>query len=279
VTPAEKQTRAVFARISHYLGQLSKDHKRENVHHFPTNSRQVEALVANLAPESRNKRKLLKQLSKLRKKAGQVRDLDVQIAFLRELKVPDRQNHRARLLEALIVEQGPRAKKLAKHLDREKIQKLRKRLERVEPHLALNGIDPLRLAMKRLPQLGQMPLGEKTLHAYRIAAKQARHVAELALDSPGAELFLSELKRAQDEIAQWHDMLKLTKRAEERFGGVSDSALVSMLQNLTRARFKRAATVLITALNTISQLDATPAEPPKRAHIRGAVERAQTVTA
>src|SRR5215475_8739674 len=108
VTPAEKQARAVFARMSHQLGQLSKDNKRENIHRFRTNSRRVEALVASLAPESRNKRKLLKLLSNLRKKAGRVRDLDVEIAFLRELKVPERQNHRARLLEALIVEQGQR---------------------------------------------------------------------------------------------------------------------------------------------------------------------------
>src|SRR5215472_4010112 len=120
VSAAEKQARTVFARMSHYIGQLSKDSKRENVHRFRTNSRRVEALVSDLAPESRNKRKLLKLLSKLRKQAGRVRDLDVQIAFLRELKVPDRQSHRAQLLEALVEEQAQRSKKLTKHLDREK---------------------------------------------------------------------------------------------------------------------------------------------------------------
>lgn len=279
VTPDEQQIRTVFVRMSHYLGQLSKDRKAENVHRFRTNSRRVEALVADLAPESRNKRKLLKLLSKLRKQAGRVRDLDVQIAFLKELKVPHRQSHRAQLLRALIEEQARRSKRLAKHFDREKIRQLRKRVERVEPHLALNGIDPLRLAITRLPKPGPMPLSEKTLHAYRIAAKHARYVAELALDSPRAEFFIAELKRGQDEIGHWHDMLKLTERAEELFGGVRDSALVSMLQNLTRARFKRAATTLATVLKTLSEFDQTASEPSTKGTSDAELQRAQTAAA
>lgn len=278
VTPAEQQIGTVFARMHHYLGQLSKDRKAENVHRFRTNSRRVEALVADLAPEGRNKRKLLKLLSKLRKKAGRVRDLDVQIAFLKELKFPDRQSHRAQLLQALVEEQARRSKKLGKHFDRERIRQLRKRLERIEPHLALNGIDPLRLAIKGLPQPGAMPLSEKTLHGYRIAAKHARYVAELALDSPRAETFIAELKQAQDEIGQWHDMLKLTERAQELFGGIRDSALVSMLQNITRARFKRAGMALVTALKAISELDQTPQRPRKETS-DAEVQRAQTAAA
>jgi len=258
VGPAEKRARTVFARMNHYLGQLPKDSKRENVHRFRTNSRRVEALVSDLAPESGNKRKLVKLLSKLRKKAGRLRDLDVQIAFLNELKVPDRQNHRAQLLQTLVEEQAQRSKKLGKHFDREKIRELCRRLERVEPHL---------------------PLSEKTLHAYRIAAKQARYVAELAQGSPRAELFITELKQAQDEIGQWHDMLKLTERAAALFGGVHDSPLVSLLENLTRARFKRAGRALVAALNAISGLEQPASRGPKSDASETAVESAQVAVA
>jgi len=38
--------------------------------------------------------------------------------------------------------------------------------------------------------------------------------------------------------------LKLTKRAEEMFGGVVDSGLVAALRNVTRAKFHRAFEVL-----------------------------------
>src|SRR5215472_590149 len=137
VTPAEKQARTVFARMTHYLGQLAKDSKRENVHRFRTNSRRVEALVADLATESRNKRKLLKLLSKLRKKAGRVRDLDVQIAFLKELRFPDRQSHRAQLLERLVSEQSRRKRKLEKAMNAETAAELRRRLRRVQGEIEL----------------------------------------------------------------------------------------------------------------------------------------------
>ena len=61
----------------------------ENVHKFRTSSRRVEVLVADLADNrSRNDKKLLKLLGRLRKKAGRVRDLDVQSAALRSLKIP-----------------------------------------------------------------------------------------------------------------------------------------------------------------------------------------------
>lgn len=278
VDSAEPQIRRVFARMNHYLEQLSKERKAENVHRFRTNSRRVEALVAELAPECRNQRKLLKLLSKLRKKAGRVRDLDVQIAFLKDLRFPDRQSHRAHLLETLVKEQAQRSKKLGKHFDRDGIRQLRKRLDRVKPDLAIHRVDPLQLAIERLPQPGQLPLTPKTLHAYRIAAKRARYVAELALNSPYAESFIAELKRAQDEIGQWHDMLKLSNRAQEQFGGVRDSALVSMLENLTRARFKRAGSALVTALQAISRLEEAP-ERGKKQSFRPEIQRAQSAAA
>src|ERR1700738_1770909 len=114
VTPKQEHVRLVFARMSRSIGRLAKGSKSEDVHHFRTNSRRVEALLKELLPETGNKKKLLKLLSKLRKKAGRVRDLDVQIRFLKDLRVPDRQNHRAQLLELLDEEQRRRSKKLVK---------------------------------------------------------------------------------------------------------------------------------------------------------------------
>src|SRR5258708_9951633 len=128
--PQEHQSRLVFDRISRYIGQLAKSSTTNNVHRFRTNSRRVEALMGDLSPETRNKKKLLKLLSKLRNKAGKLRDLDVQIAFLKELKIPDRHNHRAQLLEALSSEQVRRSRKLPKNFDAETVRELRKRLRR-----------------------------------------------------------------------------------------------------------------------------------------------------
>src|SRR5262249_10132919 len=90
----QRHARLVFDRIRRHITELSKEPKSNEVHRFRTNSRRVEALVSEFTPDSRNKQKVLKALSRLRKKAGKLRDLDVQIHFLEELKIPDRQNHR-----------------------------------------------------------------------------------------------------------------------------------------------------------------------------------------
>jgi CHAD domain-containing protein len=208
----------------------------------------VEALLAELVPENGNKNKLLKLLSKLRKRAGRVRDLDVEIAFLKNLRVPDRQNHRAQLLELLAEEHGRRSKKLAKSFDSDTVRELRKRLRRAQSEIKLDGIDPLKLALARLPKPAQTPMNEKMLHACRIAAKQSRYLAELATESAQARAFVEELKRAQDEVGEWHDVLKLQQRAEKLFGTVHDSALVAALQNISRARFRRAVTAMTTVI-------------------------------
>jgi CHAD domain-containing protein len=273
-----RQSQLVFERMSGYIGRLSKNVKAADVHRFRTNSRRVEALVAELAPESGNQQKLLKLLAKSRKKAGRVRDLDVQIDFLKKLTIPDRQNHRAQLLEVLNEEQARRSRKLAKFFDKEKASQLRKRLRKAKSEISLDGVNPLKLAFNRLPKPGSMPVTEKLLHACRIAAKRARYLAELASDSPEAAAFITELKRAQDEIGQWHDVLKLTQRAEKMFGGVRDSALVSALQNVTHARFRRAASALQTALKNVAEIQQKYSSPsPARkavAHLPAAVHTA-----
>ena len=122
VSAAERRCRAVFQRMSRQIGKLTKTATPENVHRFRTNSRRVEALVSELAPENGNQKKLLKLLSKLRKKAGKVRDLDVQLAFLKELRAADRQNQRTQLLEWLGDEQARRSRKLSKSLDAETLR-------------------------------------------------------------------------------------------------------------------------------------------------------------
>ena len=262
VSPFEKQSRLVFQRMSRQIGKLVQSSTIDNVHKFRTNSRRIEVLVSELARESGNKKKLLKLLSKLRKKAGKVRDLDVQIAFLKELKVPDRQNQRAQLLEWLDSEQTRRKKKLEKALDSEIAAELRKRLRRVQSETQLDGIDPLKLAQKRLPDPGTTPLSEKMLHTCRIEAKKARYLAEMAPESAESKHFIDELKKAQDAIGEWHDIMKLKERAEQLFGGVSDSALVSVLQNISRAKFRRASSALLTAVNEISRIKKAPEPAP-----------------
>jgi CHAD domain-containing protein len=277
---SQNQGRLVFARMNRYIGQLSKNLTPENVHHFRTNSRRVEALIDTLAPETKNKKKALKLVAKLRKRAGKVRDIDVQIGLLKDLKVPDRQSHRARLLELLDEEHDRHTRKLSKAADASALRELRKRLRREQESIRFDGINPLLLAMSALPTVDQSSLTEKNLHDFRIGAKRARYLAELAGENPGAKAFVDELKRAQTAAGDWHDALKLKERAEKHFGSASESALVSVLQNISRARFRSASHALMSAVASLSkseQLAKPPAQFQNTAAASAKVEQRRAV--
>jgi len=259
----QRHTRLVFDRIRRHMRALGKEPKSSEVHRFRTNSRRVEALLKEFAPDSGNKRKLLKALSKLRKKAGRLRDLDVQIQFLQNLKIPDRQNHRSQLLDILNSERNKHSRKLPQRFDADTVTKLRKRLGRASSAIELNGVDPFKRAMDRLPKLEARDLNERSLHGFRIAAKGARYVAEL-VDSPEAISFVEELKKAQDAIGEWHDVLKLKEQAEKLFGRVHDSVLVAALNNITRARFRRASNAALGAIADVAKLSRTSVKTPPR---------------
>lgn len=237
------QCRSVFQKLDRQLTKAAKQLDPASVHKFRTYSRRVEALLGCLVPESsRNDRKLLKLLARLRKKAGRVRDLDVQMSNLRSLKIAREVGQKSQLQRTLAQERGKQEKKLAQSLNKEKIRELRKRLRRAARDLEIpESTNPLSVTTREFAQLGrsQGPLTEKTLHQYRIAGKRARYLAEFAGKDPDAQRVIEQLKGMQDVIGDWHDWLKLTVRAEELFGGVRDSALVAALRNLTRAKFRQ----------------------------------------
>jgi CHAD domain-containing protein len=257
---APDRARIVFERISRQLGRLAKSPSPENVHGFRTASRRLEALMSIVSPETRNQKKLLKLITKLRKKTGKLRDVHVQMALLNSLKLPDR--HRLRMLELLAEEHSRRVRKLGKMFDAETLREARKRLRREQSAITLGNVDPLRLAVSSLPKPAPGPLDQRTLHQYRIQAKRARYLAELAGEAPAAKLYIEELRRAQDAIGEWHDVLRLKERAQKLFGDTRSSALVALLDNISRARFRAASHALLETLRTLSREQVKSSEAP-----------------
>jgi CHAD domain-containing protein len=238
-----KRSRLVFQRLARELTKLAKNPAPESVHKFRTNSRRVEALLSEVSVAlNRNDKKLLKLLSRLRKKAGRMRDLDVEIASLRSLKIPEGNGHKSEFLDALVQERAKHQQKLAKAFNRKTADEVKKRLKRTISEVDIpKDTEPLTLTLNKLAQLGRdhVTLTEKTLHQYRIIGKRARYIAELADHDPEAKRVVDRLKHMQDVIGDWHDWLKLTQKAEALFGGVRDSALVAMLRNVTQAKFRQ----------------------------------------
>jgi len=254
-----ENTRITFRKLSRQLSKLAGKMSPENVHKFRTSSRRVEVLVSDLAERhSGNDKKLLKLLARLRKKAGRVRDLDVQSAALRSLKIPEQPVRKARLMRTLAEERSQREKRLTKSLDKKTVAEVRKRLKRTAASLELpKNADPLALARQKLNALEVDPgaITEKTLHQFRIAGKRARYIAELAGKDAEASRLIGLLNHMQDVIGDWHDWVQLAERAEKLFGSVQESPLVAVLRNVTRAKFRQ-------AVNTLAETRAALA--PKR---------------
>ena len=164
----------------------------------------VEELAEN---RTRNDKKLVKLLARLRKKAGRVRDLDVEIAVLRSLKVPEEPVRKSQLMRALAEERAVREKRLVKALDQKAFADLRKRLKRTAGSLRFSkNANPLAIAMQKIAELDFDPgsMTNATLHCFRIAGKRARYVAEMAGKSAEGAAFVEQLNRMQDALGDWH---------------------------------------------------------------------------
>src|SRR5271165_5102575 len=214
--PKPQDSRLIFERLSRQLSKLGSKPTPETVHKFRTYSRRAEAVLVELvAKPGRNDKKLLKHLEKLRKKAGRERDLEVQMALLRNLKIPEVARQKAQLLATLGDERAQRQEKIESSFDKKTVRELRRRLKRAADAVRISAGQPLQAAFRLLAELpaSHTALSEKVLHRYRIVGKQARYLAELAGKDPQALRLVEQLKRLQDAIGDWHDWWKLTQRA------------------------------------------------------------------
>lgn len=252
----QRHCRAVFQKLESELEKITKHSNPESVHKLRTGTRRVETVLEELVPQpDKSTRKLLKSLTRLRKKAGKVRDLDVQSALLRNLKIARGAREKSRLLRTLATERAKREKKLTEALDEDAVHELRKRLSRVRKEMEIpEGVEPLRVAMDEFSTLGRdhSPITQKLLHQYRITGKRARYVIEIAQESPESAEAIRQLEKMQDVVGDWHDWLTLTERAENLFGGVKDSSLVAAMRNLTRAKFREGVDAVMRARLALS---------------------------
>jgi CHAD domain-containing protein len=262
-----QRTQHLFKKLSQLLGQNASRPHPEAVHDLRTISRRVEALLDALTTEpDRNQRKLLRRLKRLRRRAGRVRDVDVQIIALRTLKIGRDSGRKTQLARHLNDRRSRRERKLLKALDSGTVRDLRRRLIRTEkallapppapqPPAAAQAapaasskppqrveIQPVSLALRMFATIAkqQGAFTEATLHRFRTRSKRVRYVAEMAGDDPEAKRIVSQIKRMQDAIGDWHDWLTLTQTAQKLFAEPVDSPLIAALRNVTRAKFMEA---------------------------------------
>jgi CHAD domain-containing protein len=241
----------IFRKTERELSRLTSEQHAEAVHGFRTAARRLEILLERLLPtDDRNNRKLLKMLNRIRRRAGKVRDLDIQLAALRSLKVALEPRRKTQLLERLVQLRVRDEKRLAKLLTKNEVRGIRRRLKKASKTARRKaGRDPLEVSREilRSVPLPEGPASDETLHQYRVAVKRARYAAEFAAKSREAAQLVAELKRLQDALGNWHDWMTLTQTATEQFGDVNQSSLVAALNNVTRGKFRQAVAALAAA--------------------------------
>ncbi len=100
---APERSKFIFQKTERELVRLAAGQEPESVHGFRTTARRLQTLVEQICPsKDRNQKKLVKMLGRIRKRAGKVRDLDVQLAALRSLKVPQEPRRKTQLTQSLL---------------------------------------------------------------------------------------------------------------------------------------------------------------------------------
>jgi CHAD domain-containing protein len=265
--PALEHLRAVAAEMLAQLDACRKHGdapKVEAVHHLRTGTRRVEATLETLAREAgarglgkdteEARQRWLRQLKKVRRASGTVRDLDVHRELLADNflppadTAPDKiaaelveattsaaagtgeitplmqqaraldqwlKDHRSTAADALCSTLNDHAQRL---LDAEQcfVAAIAKR----RSILRRAQRPAVRLALEDyLRLMDAMPLLDReNLHDFRKGAKKARYVAESDDSDPAAAAMAKAVKRVQDAIGDWHDWTVVAEEAQEALG-------------------------------------------------------------
>jgi CHAD domain-containing protein len=272
---AGERVRAVFKKVERDLSNLASEQRPENVHSFRTSTRRLQTLLEELVTKrDRNQKKLLKLLDGIRRRAGRVRNVDVQLTALRSVKIAQEPRRKTQLTQALLELRAKHERKLRKILSKENMHEIEKRICRaaddVKDRVKLEaGRDPMQVARAILARAIQSKAGskaaldEKSLHERRILIKRARYAAEFAPKSTEAAQLISQLQRLQDALGNWHDWQSLTNTAQGRLGDVRQSSLVAALHNATGGKL-RSAMAALTASVAEQTPQKVPSVPPAR---------------
>lgn len=250
IAPAARKL--IFRKMERKLLRLSSDARPEAVHEFRTTSRRLETLLEQLLPvRDANQKKLLKMLRRIRRRAGKIRDIDVQIVALRSFRVPQEPRRKTQLMHRLLQLREQHERRLAKLLKKNRIRELRRKIQRAGQDLkTVASREPLGVANEILSKVSLADqVTDEVLHRYRLAVKRARYAAEFAPKSTEARNFIAGLEQLQDALGNWHDWMTLTNTASKHLGEVSQSSLVAALHNAARVKFRHAVAAVTAARN------------------------------
>lgn len=218
--------------------------------------RRAETALSILS-EHKDRKKLLKQMARMRKAAGHVRDVDVHLEILdglgRRSIAGDFTKLKSHLKQRRLMREQKLTETLEKQIDGGVLERLEQFsvLEMSEAD-ASEAISVRKIALEFITKATPTPK-EAALHRFRLSCKHLRYSAELASESHEREVLLGELKKAQDAIGAWHDAKTLGTTAEELIG--VKAPLASQLRAIAASRLKEAFAVIPKTLQSVRRLN------------------------
>ncbi len=271
VTSRTQRTTLLFRRVLELPAKIAADPSPKRVHDLRTTVRRVEVLLAQCGDAA--DAKFRRRLGKLRKAAGKVRDLDVQIDAAGALDGGVAGREKAALLRALEKIRARRLRKLngqiSKHTGKRfarRVREMRAQVARADDDEAATSQPDARRALDAFAAAARTPLTEANLHGFRLACKQARYLAEGGED-PLARRVVNELKAIQDAVGTWHDCVVLNASAERMVSGPGRAALLAVLRVRRRSLLANAQRVSSDVRDRLLTLRASLDEnkiPPSR---------------
>jgi len=259
------------------LEKCLEDSEVETVHRVRTGTRRVEAMVDVLLREVPEGNPELtdaadrwrRQLKKIRRAAGPVRDLDVHRELIEKFagvgKAGEKEHSRMEQSEVERQAATPEAEQAlqvqAKKLDawlecareeraRDLTRQIARRLEKLDGLAAGfatswqtrhgRGIAVRRVAQAALDAFvelsDKMPLLDAAnLHDFRKGAKKARYITEAGGDDAHAKAVGRAIKRIQDAIGDWHDWLCLAEEVHIALGDAGQELTAMLAVEVSRS--------------------------------------------
>lgn len=222
------------------LKKIDREPTPDNVHALRTNTRRVQAISGALDLKNTS---VLKELERLRRRAGKVRDMDVLTGFASTIHLKQDDNCAVQLLEYLGARRSKQAKKLRAEV-RRRGSGLRKELQHTPSLRKSAAADATGAAAKLASEL-TVPrrLDRATLHPYRLKVKELQYVLHMAAGATEAK-FVKDLGRVKDAIGAWHDWQELSVIAQEVLDHGTPCALRQELDRIVKRKYTDAMTLV-----------------------------------
>jgi CHAD domain-containing protein len=240
-------------KVRKFLKRAPKIPTPDEVHDLRTNTRRLEATIQAFGLDSNgNEQQLLRELKRLHKRAGKVRDMDVLTEDASNIHLDGEQSCVVQVLEHLGTERNRFAKKLRALVKKNgsQIRQLEKRSLKDLEKLLQNGKNSRTAPVEAMANALQLSsefasparLDRKNLHAYRLKVKELRYVLQLASDSDNLPL-VEKLGEVKDAIGEWHDWEELIGIANAVVDHEPNCKLLREMKSISNSKFAHALTV------------------------------------